>query len=235
MIYSNEFGTIDFWDDHPTIHEHKSIGLNLSGGTDSALLFWMLCREISIRKHDCIVQPQTLIDTERPTNIWNAKEIVLYMRDMFPDVEIKDIITGHFTKDSEGPGLEKSYWHNKFTQKNKDENKFTFLLHGKTANPPYEEALKHNLLKDRETVRDVESGNTHVKAVLDNYWCPFHDKDKRFLREIYLENSIMDLFEITASCISKNYLSNYFSKACRVCWWCREKKWSFGCYDYGEK
>ena len=235
MIYKNEYGTLNFWDDHPYINDNNEFGINLSGGTDSALLFWMMCREVSLRKKDCFIQPQTLVDTERPTNIWNSKEITLYMKQKFPNVDIRNVISGKFTKDKEGVGKEKTYWHNKFTKKNRDEKKFKFLLHGRTANPPYEEAVKFDLIRDREQTRDIEKGGEKKGALSKTGWVPFYDKDKRFLREIYIENDLMDLFEITSSCISKNYLTNYFSKACRVCWWCREKKWAFGCYDYGEK
>ena len=40
-----------------------------------------------------------------------------------------------------------------------------------------------------------------------------------------------ELFPITASCVGYAKETDYFTKPCKVCWWCREKKWAFGMYD----
>ena len=226
MLYKNNYGEVDFWS-HSSFKAMKNIGVNLSGGTDSAMLLYLLAKE----QKDITIYPLTLVDIERPTNIWNAREVLLYIRDKFPDVDIKDIVSEEFSK-AENP--EKRYWHIKFTDRMRKEIPLDILCHGRTSNPPYEEAKKNNLLDKREIVRDHDNHEAILKGNSQLTYSPFVNVDKRFLKELYEELDIMELFNLTASCISKSSETDHFTKACRTCWWCREKLWSFGCYDYGE-
>ena len=75
MKYKTQYGDLDFWDPYPSLNKFKKIGINLSGGADSALVMFMTCREIVERKLDTTIVPITGVDEKRPTNIWNAREI----------------------------------------------------------------------------------------------------------------------------------------------------------------
>ena len=69
MIYKNEHGTVDFWK-YPKLNEHKKILINLSGGTDSALMTWMLCKKLTELDNNAEINFSILVDVERPTNLY---------------------------------------------------------------------------------------------------------------------------------------------------------------------
>ena len=58
MKYRTKYGNLDFWDPYPNLNKFKKIGINLSGGTDSALVMFMTCREIVERKLDAVIVPK---------------------------------------------------------------------------------------------------------------------------------------------------------------------------------
>ena len=45
---------------------------------------FMTCREIVERNLDTTIVPITGVDERRPTNIWNAREIVDLFKELFP-------------------------------------------------------------------------------------------------------------------------------------------------------
>ena len=76
MIYSNEFGTVNFFDEYPELYSKKNIGINLSGGVDSAFLLFILCKKIKTNNLNIKINPITGVDYERPLNIFHARTIV---------------------------------------------------------------------------------------------------------------------------------------------------------------
>ena len=74
MIYESKYGTVDFWDPYPRLNEFKKIGINLSGGADSSLVTFMVCKELTERESNAQVNFITGVHNARPTNEWNARE-----------------------------------------------------------------------------------------------------------------------------------------------------------------
>ena len=117
-------------------------------------------------------------------------------------------------------------------------------LCGKSANPPIEEVgEKSFLVKDREVERDTSLGDQYKiftriqRDGVYNRWLyrPLAFMHKKFMAEEYKKHNLMEeLFPLTASCIGYAEKTNHFSGPCKVCWWCKEKKWAFGMYDGGE-
>ena len=229
MIYKNEHGTVDFWK-YPQLNEHKKILINLSGGTDSALMTWMLCKKLTELDNNAEINFSILVDVERPTNLWNAREIILWYKERF-DLNFGDEYVGEYKKGSIDNNFNKAFYHRKHTKKSRAASQATLLMHGRTANPPARIRRECNLNEGRQTVRDTPeeefTGNT-----LQTYR-PFIHVHKKWVAEEYKKNKIMDLFKLTASCIAEDYKTDFFTKPCKTCWWCREKHWAFGCYDFG--
>jgi len=224
MLYKNNFGLVEFWPEE--LNKHKKIVINFSGGTDSTLMTWMLCQ----KKVEAEIHFSTIVDTERPTNEWNAREIILWFKERY-DLNWGNHYVGYFTKGSDDDIYAKRYYHGKHTTSIRKPNELTLLLHGRTANPPERERLKYNLNVGRETVRDTAARDIIIGNHYQTY-TPFISVDKRFLAEIYKKNKLKELFNLTASCIAEDYKTDYFTKPCKTCWWCKEKHWAFGCYDY---
>ena len=117
-----------------------------------------------------------------------------------------------------------------------DSKTIEVLFHGRTANPPVEEAEAHNLTFKRENQRDGNEKFVYHEKHNRPFYVPFNNVDKRFIAENYKKFNLMEeLFPITGSCVGYAEATDNFSKPCRVCWWCREKKWAFGMYDGGVK
>jgi len=229
MIYKNQYGIVDFWTPH-NLERFSKIGINLSGGCDSSLLLFFTLKEL--KPHQTII-PITGVHNARPANIWNVEEIVLLMRELFPDKNIGEHAIDHYDKDFEKDKVNK---HREHEQRLWDSKTIEVLFHGRTANPPVEEAETHNLTFKRESQRDGNEKFVYHENHNRPFYVPFNNVDKRFIAENYKKFNLMEeLFPITGSCVGYAEATDNFSKPCRVCWWCREKKWAFGMYDGGVK
>ena len=233
MKYKTEYGDLDFWNPYPNLNKFKKIGINLSGGVDSALVMFMTCRELVERKSDATIIPITGVDRKRPTNIWNAREIVDLMKELFPSVSFGEHQVDYYNKSFE---KDKVNHHKAHEERLREEKIIDVLFHGRSANPPEDVAKENNLLFKREERRDrhghkrVPYHERHDRP----FYCPLEYLDKRFVAEMYEQFNLMDnLFPITASCVEYAEKTDYFTKPCKECWWCREKKWAFGMYDGG--
>lgn len=235
MIYTSSIGDLAFWDLYESqLNKFKKIGINLSAGTDSALVLFMTCRELIHRgKTDVTIIPITGVDVERPTNEWNAGEIVLLMKEKFPKIKFGEHQINKYRKLN---SKDKTRNHVEHENRLRNEGVIDVLFHGRTANPPEDIAKKHNLLSNRETRRDVH-GNYRIPYHENHgkpFYCPMEYLDKRFVAEQYYKLNLMeDLFPITASCIAHTSDTKFFTEPCKKCWWCREKKWAFNMYDGG--
>lgn len=228
MLYKNNKGSVDFWPDE--LNKHKKVLINFSGGTDSTIMTWMLCEKFKELDKDTEIHFSTLVDTERPTNEWNARELILWFKERY-DLNWGEHYIGYFTKGSDDGIYAKRHYHGKHTRSIRKPNELTLLTHGRTANPPAEIREKYDLDIGREEVRDTP------RPILegDKYqtYTPFVSVAKDFIAVVYEDNKLQELFNLTASCIAEDYKTDYFHKPCKTCWWCKEKKWAFGCYDFG--
>lgn len=232
MIYSNEYGQVNFMDEYPELYERKKIGINLSGGVDSAFVMFMTLQKIIEKDLDVKVIPITGVDLVRPTNEWNAREIVDFFCEMFPSVHIEPHEVFYYRK---------AHQHDKITHHVKNENRLVddevidALFHGISKNPPKEIMQSLGFYDKREKKRDKNTiAIKHIKKDKLIFYTPLHDVTKKFIAKEYKKFGLMDeLFPITASCIEKSKKTNYFTEPCKECWWCKEKYWAFQMYDGG--
>ena len=66
-----------------------------------------------------------------------------------------------------------------------------------------------------------------------SHYKPFVNVNKKFLAEIYKQEGIMDLHNISESCTGFAADTNWFTEPCKKCFWCHERYWAFGAYDGG--
>ena len=228
MIYNSKYGKLEFWDPYPNLNKFKKIGINLSGGCDSALITFMTCRELTYRKLEATIVPITGVDKKRPTNIWNAKEIIALFKEMFPNINFSKHQINHYQKLHE---KDKENHHRAHENRLRKDGIIDVLFHGRSANPPEDIAKEHNLYYKRQKRRDRDSHNRNPYYNKEPFYCPLEYLDKRFVAEMYRQYNLMDnLFPITSSCIEYEKKTDYFTKPCKECWWCKEKYWAFGRY-----
>ncbi len=244
MIFANEYGSVDFWKE-VNIPNFKKVAVTLSAGTDSALVLYMLCTYITENNLDIEILPFTGVDTKRPMNHLNASEIVDFFQEKFPNITFLSHFIfwyEHTPRDSEM----KREAHRKEERKLYNEEDVKLFCRGKSANPPEDEAQKHNMFFDRERERDsdiddgykifMRTGREGKSGSEPGRWIytPLAFVDKRFVAKCYKDYDLMEeLFPITASCIGYEKTTDYWTKPCKKCWWCKEKLWAFGMYDGG--
>ena len=227
MIYENKYGKVDFWPSE--LDTHKNLVINFSGGTDSTLMTWMLCEKFKELGKNTEVHFSTLVDVLRPTNEWNARELILWFKERY-NLNWGEHHIGYFEKGSIDDIWDKSFYHGHHTKKVRDTNGINLLIHGRTANPPLHIRREFNLEEGRETVRDIPREIIHGNR--RQSYAPFAEVAKDYVAQVYKDYNLMDLFNMTASCIANAKDTEYFTKPCKTCWWCKEKLWAFGCYDY---
>ncbi len=244
MIFSNQYGEVDFWSHLKTyrnIPKIKNVAVTLSGGVDSALVMFMLCEYITKNKLDIKIMPFTGIDNLRPANIWYAKEISAYFEEKYSNLNFFPHYEFRYDHQPNNTEMKRNAHRMHEWNLYKEQNIQIFLC-GKSANPPNDEAKKYGLYKNREAERDIDLGDqskifTRISYKGEyNRWIyrPLAFMHKRFIAECFKDNDLIkDLFPLTASCIGYADTTNFFTEPCKECWWCKEKYWAFGMYDGG--
>ena len=224
--------------------------LSLSGGLDSASLFFLICYHFP----DTEIVPYTGQDVTAPMDYECAKDILQYMRETFPTVNIRDhdvytfnimdpewreyaaskreeemVTLADGTKIDKCPklsGLVKILMLRKNTERLSEQYPDHWILTGMTANPPVEEQHKYNFYNLAERRRDDKEQTPWYTN--SQMYQPYVNVDKKFVAGVYKDHKLMDtLYPFTSSCVGSERDIEYFTKGCGKCFWCNEKKWAF--------
>lgn len=229
--------TIDLNPDMPPV-------LNLSGGADSATLLFLMCTHFpELKKLDIC----TFKDTKKPIDYYSALDIIQWMQERFPNIEL---IHHVLEIDEADP-----YWVGKAQEMLDDPEQETVLtnplglskllqlhecqrkiyemipykvthLHAMTCNPPDEEMIEGGFYDLAERRRDK-----HVKKPITGASQPFIDVDKKFVSGVMQDYGIVDeLLPLTSSCVGSFGMTEGFTEPCKICFWCHERYWAFGRY-----
>jgi len=242
LTYNNV--TIEFFDSVP-----DQILLSLSGGLDSASLFYVVSRYLPQIK----VIPFTCKDLSAPVDAILARDIVSWMQDEFPKNNIQNLEEYEFDhNDPYWVKIAENQWETlkvpnngkrvgragkitglaKIFQKEAIESKLikkysnALVCTGTTCNPPIDEQKKYGFYHIAERRRDPPP--SHPKRITDRSYHPFNNVDKKFVAEIYKKHNLMNsLYLLTNSCIGSAKVTENFTKECKECFWCYEKEWAF--------
>ena len=180
----------------------KKIGLAMSGGCDSSLLFYLLYKKIIDEDLDVTIHPLIFCHIDRPSMIKPVYDVIKKVSPFpnivkTPQVGYVKYKTSEILKDFLDP-----------IKRNVD-----IIARGTTRNPPI----------------DVMPGDQKDRAwelpkmdVFDEEWKPFINIHKQDLALIYKMYDLKELFELTVSCIGHYDNTDGFTKSCKECWWCHE-------------
>tara|TARA_R100000541_G_scaffold49349_1_gene56510 strand:- start:98 stop:580 length:483 start_codon:yes stop_codon:yes gene_type:complete len=155
------------------------------------------------------------IDTNVQIAVQPAKQIVEYVRNKFKNV---NIILETFSYAIDPKKLNKNDYHQRY----------------------YDEYMKHHNIP--KIIRAVTQGMPNsgrpivdhdippeklIQYSKDDITLPFGAVDKKWIKLQYRYYGIVDLANMTVSCIADQ------KEPCRECWWCKERFWAFGNYDGG--
>ena len=230
----------------------KRVAVNLSGGADSALLTFLLCKIIQDNNIDCKVDVITHVrcwDT-RPWQEPISEEVFNKLKDMFPNI-IENRLTNFIAPDIED-GASGKIIMSRGRLRSGDQiqvdsfntfclfkYKFDAIFNATTHNPFDLEIVGEPKSRriDKETISDE-----HLILKRDNAFIllPFLLVDKSWILAQYYLFKIQDLYETTRSCegdITDNNIGKYiptlldyttvkYIPICGKCFWCQERAWA---------
>lgn len=222
MIVENSQDTIVF--DIP--NDFKKIGLKLSGGADSAIVFYMLSKYIIETKKDCLIIPITVNYAGKAFQTQFASKVIGYMKENF-DVKIGKHYTGINYEFDTYSKVQDELVHELY-----DRSIIDCHFSGITANPP--KAVQEQFdTRGPGDARDREQSKKEQRR--GKVFFPLINIDKKGVKELYETFGVLDsLFPLTRSCES---FTDDFSKHCGEykewkdhCWFCKERYWGFDRY-----
>ena len=192
-----------------------NIGLALSGGADSALLLYLLAKMVKDRALSSDIICMHGIDTTMKIAVQPAEQIVEYVRNKFKNV---NIILETFSYAIDPKKLNKNDYHQPYYNEYMKRHNIPKIIRAVTQGMPN---------SGRPIVdRDIPPEKL-IKYSKDDITLPFGAVDKKWIKLQYRYYGIVDLANITVSCIADQ------KEPCRECWWCKERFWGFGNYDGG--
>jgi len=217
MIIKNKFGKVKILSNNMLA---KSIGISMSGGADSTMLCYLLAKSISNGKLNISIQPYNGYDINLPGDSNKIPFIITYIRNKFPDVDLKWPVSvvfsnpGHkdikniFIKD-----LEKKIIYKLFDKR----------VVGITPGPPIEVQRKFKILGKKSNIKRLPGYDLYdeVTDFDGNTTGVFSKVDKRFIIQCYKDFDIIDLLEKTESCVELQKCTTE-----PKCWWCMEREWA---------
>ena len=203
------------------------IGQWMSGGADSSLLAYLLCKKIRDEELDIKFQPIS-VRRGRANNPIYAGNVIDFIEE---DLGV-DFILPH---EVYYPPLDDEYMREiKIFWERDDYNfrhrKFEILYSGITSNPPADDST---IPKNKERVRDDNGVDKIVEQRngYRHYINPFINVNKKWEAEAYKDKELLDsLFPLTYSCEGSIEATKHHTQHCKRCWWCQERFWAFGRY-----
>lgn len=231
--------------------QHHNVLVALSGGTDSALMLWLLCQIMPEKRIVC----HTGTDISKDPFVGEyASEIFDWMKEQYPKVNLihekydfDSSLLEHIQQarkeieEAEDKSIFPTVWgHAKAVSSRKPKSiirkkyDITLSMHGISKNPPIEVQEEMGFVHVAEPRRNQEYDEIDYKSNGKMHCKPFVNVDKKFIAALYEQFGLMKtLFPLTMSCIGNGPATDWFQKPCKKCFWCYEKKWAFGCYDGG--
>ena len=214
--------------DLSVLNDRTSIWISLSGGTDTAALFYLVAKYIYDNNLDVKVTPWCCVDVTRPGNDKIATSIANAVKARIP-IDIEDPIFRYFEKE---PGGDKPSLTRPFYEEMRSSGLYDCYIDALSASPTIKDMKSYpGFLEAFERVwpENRLPGQNLPTTYWDNDFLtfkPYINKDKKFIAEIYEKEDLMDdVFPLTQSCVGRGITP------CMNCFWCYEKHWAFGLYD----
>lgn len=232
---------------HP---DWKRVGVNLSGGADSAMLTFLLCTAIQRNKLDIKVNAitHTRCWEIKPWQGWWSLQVFNKLKSMFPDIidqqytnfiptELEHANVGLSINGKSGDQIIVESF-NKFISWN---GNLDAIYNATSQNP---DQLSENRMRNRDLqVEDGHIGDLIWKSVeLKTYFLhPLKFVKKDWIVAQYHIHDLLDLYHTTRSCEGSIPLHDNIRKVvpnfqsyedgmdvplCNECWWCEERNWA---------
>lgn len=207
----------------PMNSKWKAIGVQVSGGLDSALLLYLTVK--TIQKHDLSVKivPISLEIYNKAKNLDSARAVIAKIQELTGFTNWGEIIEA-VGDETQAKFEGKARF---FTEVLTDvfvRGLVNFEINGVTKNPPLSVCSDFKFNEYREFSRD---NATSIYNALENA-SPHAFMNKKDIVELYITHGILDeLAPLTLSCDEMLDIieENNWPIPCGTCWWCRERRW----------
>jgi hypothetical protein len=210
----------------------KTIGLTLSGGADSAILLYILCKHIKDNNLDISILPITSCVLAKPIMIEGTFRVTNKVRQLF-NYDTPFLLDNFLYY----RGRKVFQYDINAQVRLLKEGVVDILMGAGTTFGTEQEMRDHNMWDDRPAYRSLDYVPSEYENLIagdDRYkiYKPFLRVDKRFVAEMYEIYGVTEtLLPSTKSCIAGFSESQGWSKPCKKCWWCKERFWAFKKYD----
>ena len=223
--------------------EWKNVAVSVSGGADSALLAYLVCKEAYEYDTTIHIINHVRMWKTRPWQQYDAERVYKWLFQRFyhttfkrhtnfiaPEIEYGNIgpsLTDEYGKQVSGDNIQQRAYAEFVCHK----NNIDAYYNGVTRNP------RQTLINGMQE-RDLEptDENKHLEFMIHMGVAaihPFRFVDKSWVLEQYKKHDIMDLFSITRSCEGEfegidytTYKPGQLVPTCRECFWCKEREWA---------
>ena len=218
----------------------NNIAVSVSGGADSALLLYLLCKEVTDQKVHIINNIRCW--KTKPWQEHDAERVIGWITERFPSINFelhRNFIAPDIEYGEIGPSIKDEY--NKMVSGDNIQirafaeyvcfkNNINAYYNGVTKNPD------ENLggMVERDITPTDENKHLLIMEHMGKLAIhPFRFISKETLLEKYKEENIIELFNITRSCEGifdhlnyQNYKKGDLVPVCNECFWCKERTWA---------
>lgn len=216
MILSDNNGIeVTFFKDFPS--SYKNIGVQISGGADSALILYLLTKMVIDRnqENDVKIWPTVGYDVDEPHNptYLIASEIIENVKSTLKTDCIQPLhISPYIQIADKDSHLRAGRLYLKHHRKCE-----TVVIGTSQGMPNNERDTEDELVG----IKLIEKANEYTDCL------PWAAVNKKFISYQYKKFRLDSLSKITRSCVINA------TTPCKKCWWCKERYWAFGSYDGG--
>lgn len=209
----------------PLSNKWKTLGIQVSGGLDSALLLYLSTIAIQKYNFNIKIQPISIYIPTKAKNIVSTNSIITKIRELTNASFINDgLILNMPLSEATSIDNKKNNFFLSQIRMLLDQDIINFDFNGNTMNPPESKRKYFKYDEFRQKNRD------NAQSIYNYYTSasPHYMMDKADIINLYLKHNVFkDISPITISCdenintIHKHQLS----VPCGQCWWCCERKY----------
>tara|TARA_B100001057_G_scaffold227362_1_gene227733 strand:- start:2962 stop:3648 length:687 start_codon:yes stop_codon:yes gene_type:complete len=207
----------------------KTALVKVSGGADSAIVLYMLCRYITDHHKDIAVVVHTTNDWKKPYQVKWAVKVRQWHMQQFPNIKFLEHETHQLQQGDDYIQGQAQHLQNVYDKHTQQGTHIDITLAGINALPP------SNIVFVDEKTGEKHVGPTDDRTGIQptqgtGWFMPIRNFDKQDIAEIYKQFDLTDtLFDQTRSCEETSVeVTQNFTTHCGTCWWCQERKWGFG-------
>lgn len=229
----------------PFNNDYQRIAISLSGGADSALLAYLLCKHITENNLsiDVFIINHIRMWKTRPWQLYNGLDVYTYLLRKFKDINFtrhENFIPPDLEWGNTGPILIDEYNNRVSGDIIEIQSYAEYICFYKDINAYYN-AVTHNprsidlggMEKRNVELTEKTKHLRYTKHMGRDAVHPFRFIEKDWVVKQYKELGIMDLFEITRSCEGEfpgithdTYKVRQHVPECGTCFWCKERRWA---------